>query len=47
VDLTWKDHRLVTATRRSVAGGTTRLRYGGVTRDLTLAPGASLSWDGR
>ncbi len=46
-DLTWKDHRLVTATLRSAAGGATRLRYGGVTRDLTLAPGASFAWDGR
>lgn len=46
VDVAWKDHRLLTATLRSVAGGVTRLRYGGVTRDLVLAPGTGFSWDG-
>jgi alpha-L-fucosidase 2 len=47
VDVSWKDGALVAATLRSTAGGTTRLRYRGTTRELTLPAGGALDWDGR
>ena len=47
VDITWADHRLTSATLRSTQGGTTRLRYADTTRDLTIPPGGSFTWDGR
>ena len=47
VDVAWKDGRLVSATLRSTAGGTTRLRYAGATHELTLPAGGTFTWDGR
>ncbi len=47
VDITWADHRLVSATIRSAQGGTTRLRYADTTRELTLPHGGSFTWDGQ
>ena len=48
VDVAWRDGRLASATLRAPAGGgVTRLRYGNTTRDVTLPPGGTLSWDGR
>jgi alpha-L-fucosidase 2 len=47
VDLAWRDGRLTAATLRAPAGGTTRLRYSGVTREVGLAPGGTLEWNGR
>lgn len=47
VDLAWRDGRLAHATLRSAAGGTTRLRYGEATRDVTLPAGGSFGWDGK
>jgi alpha-L-fucosidase 2 len=47
VDITWKDGHLVSATMRSEKGGRTLLRYGQSTHPVTLAPGASMTWDGR
>jgi alpha-L-fucosidase 2 len=46
VDLTWAGGRLTTATIRSMGGGTAVLRYGTVTRRVTVAPGSSVTWDG-
>jgi len=45
-DVQWKDSKLADVTMRSLAGGSCRLRYGAVTRDLTLAKGQSAQWDG-
>ncbi len=42
----WKDSKLVNVTVRSLVGGSCRLRYGAVTRDLSLAKGQSAQWDG-
>lgn len=46
LDIQWKDGKLVNATVRSLAGGSCRLRYGAITRDLSLAQGQSAQWDG-
>ena len=46
LDVQWKDSKLVNVTVRSLAGGSCRLRYGAVTRDLNLAKGQSAQWDG-
>jgi alpha-L-fucosidase 2 len=46
LDIRWKDGKLANVTVRSLAGGSCRLRYGAVTRDLSLAKGQSAQWDG-
>jgi alpha-L-fucosidase 2 len=46
LDIEWKDSKLVSVTVRSIVGGSCRLRYGDVTRDLNLAQGQSAQWDG-
>jgi len=46
LDIQWKDSSLVNVTVRSLAGGSCRLRYGAVTRDLSLVKGRSAQWDG-
>ena len=46
VDLQWRDGRLGQATLRSMAGGSARLRYGPVTRDVNLARGKTFNWNG-
>jgi alpha-L-fucosidase 2 len=46
LDIQWKDSKLVNATVRSLAGGSCRLRYGTITRDLTLTKGQMAQWDG-
>jgi alpha-L-fucosidase 2 len=46
LDVQWRDGRLVKVTVRSLAGGSCRLRYGDVTRDLNLARDQSAQWDG-
>jgi alpha-L-fucosidase 2 len=46
LDIHWKDGKLVNVTVRSLAGGSCRLRYGAITRDLTLAKGRSAQWNG-
>jgi alpha-L-fucosidase 2 len=46
LDIQWKDSKLVNVTVRSLAGGSCRLRYGAVTRDLKLAKGRSTQWNG-
>ncbi|HLP76680.1 MAG TPA: glycoside hydrolase family 95 protein, partial [Candidatus Paceibacterota bacterium] len=47
VDIRWRDGKLVQATIRSPAGGSTRLRYGSVTHQVSFARGESYSWNGR
>lgn len=47
VDMDWKGGTLVRATVRSNTGGAARLRYGSVTRTLTIGPGREAAWDGR
>ena len=46
LDIQWKDGKLVNVTVRCLAGGSCRLRYGAVTRDLNLAKGQTAQWDG-
>jgi alpha-L-fucosidase 2 len=47
VNVTWKDGKLVEAAIRSLPGGSTRLRYGAQTRDITLARDATHLWNGQ
>lgn len=47
VDVLWKDGALVEAAIRSLKGGSTQLRYNGVTRELKLAKGKTYRWNGR
>ncbi len=46
LDIQWKNGKLANVTVRSLIGGSCRLRYGPVTRDLTLAKGQNAQWDG-
>jgi alpha-L-fucosidase 2 len=46
LDIQWKDSKLTNVTVRSLAGGSCRLRYGAVTRDLHMAKGQSAQWNG-
>jgi alpha-L-fucosidase 2 len=47
VDIEWRDAKLVQTTVHSLAGGVARLRYGSVTRDITLAKGRIYEWNGQ
>ncbi|MEI7836503.1 MAG: glycoside hydrolase family 95-like protein, partial [Planctomycetota bacterium] len=47
VDIAWKDNQLTSATVRSAAGATCRLRYGQATHDLTIKKGETATWNGR
>ena len=47
VDVAWHDGKLVEATIRSLNGGSTKLRYGPVTRELKLRKGESYRWNGQ
>ena len=46
LDVQWTDSKLVSVTVRSLAGGSCRLRYGAVTRDLSLPKGQGAQWNG-
>lgn len=46
IDLTWREGRLLEARIRSLLGQPARLRYRGVVKDVALAAGESLVWDG-
>ncbi len=46
VDVTWRDGKLTAATIRSINGGTAKLRYGAVTREVKLAKGETYRWTG-
>ncbi|WP_068770033.1 glycoside hydrolase family 95 protein [Termitidicoccus mucosus] len=45
VDVAWQDGKLVEATLRSINGGSTRLRHGNATQDVTLAKGETYRWN--
>jgi len=47
LDIQWKDGKLVDVRVRSRAGGSCRLRYGAMVRDLNLGRGQAAQWDGR
>ena len=47
VDAAWRDGKLSEAVIRSLNGGSTRLRYGSVTRDVKLSKGDAYRWDGK
>jgi alpha-L-fucosidase 2 len=45
VDLAWRDGRLVSAAVRALTNhGRARLRYGSITRDVTIPKGESYRW---
>jgi len=46
VDVVWKDGKLLETTVRSLNDGSTRLRYGSVTREVKLSKGKAYRWDG-
>lgn len=45
VDLAWKEGQLTSATVRSLSGTPGRLRYGKLTRDVTLKKAETMVWD--
>ena len=47
VDITWHDGKLVEAAIRSLNGGSAKLRYGPVTREVKLAKGETYRWNGQ
>jgi alpha-L-fucosidase 2 len=47
VDIDWRGGRLVEAIIRSPGSGSTRLRYGSVTREVTLGKGETYRWNGK
>ncbi|MGO8765865.1 MAG: glycosyl hydrolase family 95 catalytic domain-containing protein [Limisphaerales bacterium] len=47
VDIQWRDGKLVRATIRSMTGGSARLRYGPVMRDVKLDRGGIYTWNGQ
>ena len=47
VDIQWRDGRLGQANIRSIAGGSARLRYGPVMREMKLARGRTFKWNGQ
>jgi alpha-L-fucosidase 2 len=47
VDVAWRDGNLVDAAIRSIEGGSARLRYGTMTRDITLSKGETHRWNGQ
>lgn len=46
VGMNWREGKLVQATLRSLNGNSTKLRYGSVTREVKLATGGTLLWNG-
>jgi alpha-L-fucosidase 2 len=47
VDVAWRDGNIAEAAIRSIEGGSARLRYGSVTRDITFSKGEAHRWNGR
>lgn len=47
VDIAWRGGKLAEATIRSLSGGSTKLRYGSVTREVKLGKGETYRWNGR
>jgi len=46
VDLQWADGKLISATIHSMNGSPCRVRYGSITKDLTIKKGRSITLDG-
>ncbi len=46
LDIQWKDSKLVNVTVHSLVGGSCKLRYGAVTRDMSLAKDQNAQWNG-
>ena len=46
VDISWRDGKLVEAAIRSINGGSAKLRYGSVTREVKLRKGEVYRWNG-
>jgi alpha-L-fucosidase 2 len=46
-DVAWRDGKLAEAAARSPHGGSTKLRYGSVTREATLRKGEVYRWNGQ
>lgn len=46
VDVSWEDGKLAQASVRAINGGSARLRYGPVTRDVKLSKGETFRWNG-
>ena len=47
VDMTWRDGKLSEGAVRSLNGGSAKLRYGALTRDVKLARGETYRWNGQ
>jgi alpha-L-fucosidase 2 len=45
--IAWRDGKLVEAAVRSLNGGSTKLRYGPVTREVKLSKGETYRWNGK
>ncbi len=47
LDIQWKDGKLLNVTVRSLVGGTCKLRYGAVTKELSMTQGQTAQWNGK
>jgi alpha-L-fucosidase 2 len=47
IEISWSSGNMTTATIHSVGGTKATLRYGAVTRQITMKPGGAFTWDGR
>jgi alpha-L-fucosidase 2 len=47
VDITWRGGKLAEATIHSLNGGSARLRYGSLTREVKMAKGETYRWNGQ
>jgi len=47
VDITWRGGKLAEAAIRSLNGGSAKLRYGSLTREVKLAKGETYRWNGK
>jgi alpha-L-fucosidase 2 len=47
VDISWRDGKLVEAAIRSLNGGSAKLRYGPVTREVKPRKGETYRWNGQ
>jgi alpha-L-fucosidase 2 len=47
VDITWRGGKLAEAVIRSLNGGSARLRYGSLTREVKMAKGETYRWNGQ
>lgn len=47
VDMIWRDGKLLEAAIRSINGGSAKLRYGSLTREMKLRKGETYRWNGQ